>query len=197
MSTDPFDALRLPTTPGRPDPRFAVALRRQLAAELGLDDDPTTAPTPSTTTAPGGTMPTTDTPNATRSTVIPYICVHDSRRAIEWYGDIFGAVVSYDPFIQDDGRVGHAEITIGNAVVMLSDEFPEIGVVSPRSQEGSSVGLSASVADVDDTYARATAAGATGLRPPEDQFYGERAATFLDPFGHRWMIGTPLETPGA
>ena len=153
---------------------------------MPTDPVPTDAPTP-----------TADTEAASanrRSTITPYICVHDARLAIEWYGDIFGAAVSYEPIIQDDGRVGHAEVTIGNATLMLSDEFPEIGVVSPRNHEGSSLALSVTVPDVDDTYTRATAAGATGLRPPEDQFYGERAATLLDPFGHRWMIGTPLET---
>jgi uncharacterized glyoxalase superfamily protein PhnB len=134
---------------------------------------------------------TTYVSSATRS-VTPYLCVDDTRRAIAWYGDIFGAVQSADLILMDDGRVGHAEIRIGDSVIMLADEFPEIGVVSPKSQEGSSASFNVEVADVDDTFARAVAAGASGDRPPADEFYGARSGWITDPFGHRWSIQTPL-----
>src|SRR4029453_18730544 len=128
MATDPLDVLRQTDAPLAPDPAFAARLRSRLEAALGR-------------TPPGGgamsSQSTTYVSSATRS-VTPYLCVDDTRRAIAWYGDIFGARQSADLILMDDGRVGHAEIRIGDSVIMLADEFPEIGVVSPKSQEGSS-----------------------------------------------------------
>ena len=93
----------------------------------------------------------------------------------------------------DDGRVGHAEISIGGLTVMLADEHPEIGFLSPSTLGGTGLTLQLPVEDVDRTFDRAVAAGAVGERPPADQFYGERTATLLDPFGHRWTLNQPAE----
>ena len=93
----------------------------------------------------------------------------------------------------DDGRIGHAEIHIGDDVVYLADEFPEMAVVSPQTLGGTPVTLHLNVAEVDATFKQAVAAGATSLREPADQFYGDRNATILDPFGHRWMLSARIE----
>ena len=125
-------------------------------------------------------------------TLTPYICVHDGRAALDWYTEVLGATVRGEVIVMDDGRVGHAELAFGEVMLMLADEFPEMGLVSPRSQEGHSSSLSLYVPDVDATYAHAMDRGATGERPPEDYFYGARAGWFQDPFGHRWSVQTPL-----
>jgi PhnB protein len=182
MTADPFEALRQPLLPLQPDAAFAADLRRRLERELGL-------------TPAGGTMSTTTTTvdTATRPTTItPYLTVKGAARAIDFYREAFGAVETYR-MTGDDGRVGHAEISIGEVTVMLSDEHPEIDVVSPATLGGAGLTLLLPVEDVDITYDRAVAAGAIGVRPPDDQFYGERAATLLDPFGHRWTISHRLE----
>jgi PhnB protein len=180
MPADPLDALRLPAAPLRPGDAFTADLRRRLERELGL--------TPS-----GARMTTTDTARTTHERVItPYLSVKGAAQAIEFYRSAFGAVEEYR-MTGDDGRVGHAEIIIDDVTVMLADEHPEIGFLSPETLGGSSVTLHLQVDDVDDTYERALAAGATGVRPPADEFYGDRAATLLDPFGHRWTISMPIE----
>jgi uncharacterized glyoxalase superfamily protein PhnB len=118
--------------------------------------------------------------------------VHDSRAAIEWYGDVFAAVLTHEPIVMDDGRVGHCEIRIGDTTLQMADEFPEIGVLSPtRTQSG--VAFTTRVDDADATYALAVERGAIGLSAPAEQFYGARAGTFVDPFGHRWTVSTPLD----
>ena len=94
---------------------------------------------------------------------------------------------------QPDGRIGHAEIRIGDAVVMLADEFPEMGFQSPQTLGGSPVNLMVYVQDVDAFVKQAEAAGATVQRPPADQFYGDRMATLTDPFGHSWSFATHIE----
>jgi PhnB protein len=91
------------------------------------------------------------------------------------------------------GRVGHAELTFGDSLVMLSDEFPDMGVAGPSTVGGTPVTLSLYVEDVDATFEEALQAGATALRPVEDQFYGDRSGQFLDPFGHRWNVATHIE----
>lgn len=93
----------------------------------------------------------------------------------------------------DHGRIGHAEIRIGEAPVMLADEFPEMGIRSPESLGGSPVTLLLYVEDVDTRFARAVAAGAIVRRPVVDQFYGDRSGTLADPFGHVWTIATHTE----
>ena len=92
-----------------------------------------------------------------------------------------------------DGKVGHAELEIGDSVVMLCDEFPEMGARSPRSVGGTPVTLMVYVEDVDRVFDVAVAAGATALRPVEDQFYGDRIGSFEDPFGHHWHVATHVE----
>lgn len=185
---DPFEALRLPATPVTPDPRFAAALRARLEEALAPDPpDPDTVPAISLR---GATVTTTEP--ATTHALTPYLSVHDAAAAIDWYRDALGAIET-TRFVGDDGRVGHAEVVVGGARMMLADEDPEAGVRGPRHLGGTSVSLHLEVVDVDHTYERAVEAGATAQRPPADQGHGNRNATILDPFGHRWMLSQPLD----
>ena len=127
-----------------------------------------------------------------RTAVTPYLMVSDARAAVAYYEEVFGARVVYDPIVMDDGRVGHVEVEIGGSVLMMADEFPEMGLLGPLSRGGTSVSLVVYVPDVDATYAKAVELGATPERPPADQFHGSRAGWLVDPFGHRWNISTPL-----
>ena len=120
----------------------------------------------------------------------PYIMVDDARRAIEWYGSVLDATLDGEAVVMDDGRIGHAELRIGDATLMLADEFPEMGLIGPTARGGASVSLAVYVPDADATFARAVEAGATVEREVADQFHGSRSGTLLDPFGHRWMIMT-------
>jgi PhnB protein len=124
--------------------------------------------------------------------VTPYIVVDGAARAIEFYKQVFGAT---ELFRMDgpDGKVGHAEIKIGDSHVMLADEHPEMNARGPRSFGGSPVSLMLYVEDVDATVARAVEAGATLKRPVADQFYGDRAGGVEDPFGHFWYVATHVE----
>ncbi len=124
--------------------------------------------------------------------ITPYITVAGTAQAIEFYRKAFGAVEKLRIPAPDD-RVGHAEIAIGKANIMLSDEFPEIDARSPRTVGGTPVVPHLYVENVDDTVRRAEAAGATVLRPPADQFYGDRGAMLLDRFGHKWWLATHIE----
>jgi uncharacterized glyoxalase superfamily protein PhnB len=197
--TDPFDALASPLEPQTPRPAFARDLRNRLVAELGLD--PATAlPTdlPTIDLPPRSrTMPTTSQdrprtePAVAANALVPYITVARGEAALDWYVEALGAVETLR-VPMDDGRLGHAELLIGDAKVMLSDEYPELGVQSPDSLGGTSAALHLTVPDVDDRFARAIAAGARVLREPADQEYGYRQGTFVDPFGHRWTLSQPL-----
>ena len=124
--------------------------------------------------------------------VTPYLCVDGAEAAIEFYGNVFGAKERMR-MGAPDGKVGHAELELGNGLIMLADEFPEMGVLSPRTVGGSPVTISVYLEDVDAVVERALAAGATSLRPVEDQFYGDRSGSFEDPFGHRWSVATHVE----
>jgi PhnB protein len=126
------------------------------------------------------------------STVMPYLSVDGAAEAIEFYKTMFGAVESVR-MPQPDGSIGHAELTIGDSVVMLSDEFPDMGVLSPKSIGGTPVTLNVYVDDADDVVDRAVSAGATVVQPIEDRFYGDRAGQILDPWGHRWNVATHVE----
>ncbi|NUZ06005.1 VOC family protein [Piscinibacter koreensis] len=126
------------------------------------------------------------------SAVTPYLICAGAADAIDFYKRAFGAEESFR-MNAPDGRVGHAEIRIGGAVIMLADEHPEIGARGPRSIGGSPVGIMLYVDDVDATVARAADAGATVTRPVETQFYGDRMGGITDPFGHVWHIGTHVE----
>lgn len=129
---------------------------------------------------------------AAQAQAVPHLAVRDAARAIEFYVRAFGAAETMH-LDQPDGRVGHAELTIGGARFMLADEFPEVGHVGPATLGGTTVTISIQVADVDAFAARATAAGATLERPIKDEFFGERVAAMLDPFGHRWRFSTIIE----
>jgi PhnB protein len=124
--------------------------------------------------------------------VTPYLHVRGAADAIEFYKSMFGATERMR-MPQPDGRIGHAELQLGNSVVMLSDEFPDMGVLSPQSIGGSPVTLHVYVEDVDDAVDRAVAAGATLDRPIENRFYGDRSGQIVDPWGHRWSVATHVE----
>jgi PhnB protein len=124
--------------------------------------------------------------------VIPYLCVDGANAAIGFYGSVLGATERMRMPAPGD-KVAHAELQLGDSVIMLSDEFPEMGNLSPKSVGGTPVVLSVYAEDVDAVFERAVSAGATVIRPLEDQFYGDRTCQFEDPFGHRWNVGTHVE----
>ena len=125
-----------------------------------------------------------------RPAALPYLTVADARAAMAWYVDAFGAVVLGEPIMMDDGRVGHAELALAGGVLYLADEFPETGLKAPVPQSVS-VSLMLSVADTDTALDRARDRGATVQREPYEG-HGARAATIIDPFGHRWMLSGPV-----
>jgi PhnB protein len=125
-------------------------------------------------------------------TATPYLIVDGAARAIEFYVKAFGARESMrmaDP----SGKVGHAEVRIGDSTIMLADEVPAMGFRGPRALGGSPVSILLYVEDVDGVTAKAIAAGAKVLRPIADQFYGDRTCTIADPFGHIWTVATHKE----
>lgn len=126
----------------------------------------------------------------TRS-LTPYLAVNDARGALEWYVQAFAAERRGDPVVMTDGRVGHAELAFGAHVLMLADEFPEMGRQGPRARGGVSQTIVLEVADVDATVERAVAHGARLLRQVADEPYG-RTGVIEDPFGHRWMVETQV-----
>ena len=123
----------------------------------------------------------------------PYLTAHDCAAAIAFYADAFGAVETGARFTDSDGRIGHAEISIGGATIFLSDEYPDFGAQSPKSLGGSTAALHIQVADASETARRLVAAGAEVLQELAAQADGERRGTFLDPFGYRWMVGERVE----
>lgn len=125
-------------------------------------------------------------------TATPYLIVKGGADAIEFYKKAFGAKESFR-MMRPDGRVGHAEIKIGDSVIMLADEHPEIGARSPQTIGGSPVSIHLYVEDVDEVFNKAVAAGAKVQRPLQDQFYGDRTGGLLDPFGHAWYVATHIE----
>ncbi len=126
------------------------------------------------------------------SELTPYLCVTDSRAAIEWYAAALGAEVTYDPVVMDDGSVGHCELSVAGARWMMSDEFASAGVAAPAPDRGASVTMHLTVADVDAAAARVVDAGTPMVRGPEDSPPAGRVAVFVDPFGHRWFLNQPL-----
>jgi len=122
----------------------------------------------------------------------PYMCVNDASAAIEFYKKAFEAMEVYR-LTEPSGKIGHAEIRIGRAVIMLADEYPEPGHRSPKSLGGTPVKIHLYVEDADAVVSRAYDAGATILRPVKDEFYGDRNGTLEDPFGHIWFIATRKE----
>jgi uncharacterized glyoxalase superfamily protein PhnB len=183
--TDPFEALRESVTPADPDPEFAARLRRRLTREVFATS--------------GGTMSqrTVETrverEPAWPPTLTPYIVVSDARRAMDWYVEVFGAQRRGEPHVNPDGTIGHAEVGIGDAVLMFSeasDLWPDVPVRAPDSPATFSHSLHLEVDDVDASTERARRGGASVERQPADQPYG-RAAVIVDPFGHRWILLRP------
>jgi uncharacterized glyoxalase superfamily protein PhnB len=181
---DPLDVLFSPSAPVAPDPAFAARLRARLVRAL--------SPVPE-----GDPMPTATAPaeRAVAEPVItPYLAVADARAALDWYVDALGLTRRGEPIVMEDGRIGHAELAVaGGGVIMLSDEYPDLGVVAPSSDPAAGVTFSihANVADVDALTRRAVDAGAILEREPADHPYG-RNAVIRDPFGHRWMLSSPV-----
>ena len=167
---EPFDALRRPSERVAPDPDFAAELRDNLRRAI----------------LNGADMTTTEAPAAAAElrSLTPYLAVSDARAALDFYVEVFGATRRGEPILMDDGRIGHAELAIGDAVLMLADEYPEIGHVAP-SEGGASVRVE--VPDVDVSVARALELGATLIRAVSDSPYG-RGGSFRDPFGQRWLV---------
>jgi PhnB protein len=131
-------------------------------------------------------------PAAAAAVATPYLCCKGGPAALDFYRKAFGAEERMR-ITGKDGSIGHADIAIEGALVMLSDEWPEGGVFSPQTLGGSPVTVHLYVRDVDAFTARAVEAGATLLRPVADQPYGDRSASLRDPFGHRWMVATKQE----
>ena len=185
FEADPFETLSEPVTPVDPDPDFARRLRMRLAREVAA--------------LPGGTMSQqtiatrVERESARPSTLTPDIVVSDARRAMDWYVLVFGAQPRGELFVNADGTIGHAEVSIGDAVLMFaeaSDLWPDVPVRAPDSPSTFSHTLHLGVADVDATTDRARRAGASVEREPVNEPYG-RAAVIIDPFGHRWMLRRP------
>jgi PhnB protein len=124
--------------------------------------------------------------------VTPYLHVDGASKAIEFYRTVFGAKERMR-MAAPDGRIGHAELEIGNSMIMLADEHPEMHVLGPKSVGGTPVTVLVYVEDVDRAFERALKAGAKELRPVENQFYGDRSGQFEDPFGHHWNVATHVE----
>lgn len=125
-------------------------------------------------------------------TLQPYLSVAGAAEAIEFYKRAFGAIELYR-LEEPSGRIGHAELQLGNAILALADEYPEYGIRGPLSVGGTSCTLVLYVEDVDQVAARAVEAGATQESPVKDEFYGDRVTRLKDPFGHRWSIHTQRE----
>ncbi len=179
--TDPFDALRAPLGAAEPDPDFARDLRARVERAL-LD--------------PGRTIVTTTADTATEAgpaeavplhAVTPYLAVPDARAAVEFYVEAFGARRRGEPIVMPDGRTGHVEVALGDSVLMMADEFPEMGLVAPLNRGGVSQSLRLEVGDPDAVVERAVRLGGTLERPVTDSPYG-RGGVVVDPAGHRWMI---------
>jgi len=183
--TDPFEALREPITPVDPEPGFSVALRLRLTREIFASS--------------GGVMSQqaagtrVEHEPAWPPALTPYIMVSDARRAMDWYAEVLGARRRGEPYVNADGTIGHAEVGIGDAVLMLAEPsglWPDVPVRAPDDPATFSHTLHLQVDDVDGTTERARRAGASVEREPADQPYG-RGSVIVDPFGHRWMLLRP------
>lgn len=168
---DPFEALRRPIVPLDPDVSFAFRLRSRIERALTEGDNVTTV--------------------VTEQPLVPYLAVHDARTALGWYADALDAVVVGEPLVMPDGRIGHAEFRVAGALVFLSDDYPEIDVIGPSGRGGTTVTLHLTVPAVDTAIDVAVRHGAHLERPAEDQPYG-RTGVIRDPYGHRWMIQSPV-----
>ena len=136
-------------------------------------------------------MPMSPVPNP-HQPLAPYLIVKDAAKAIAFYVQAFGAVEKFR-LCEPSGKIGHAEIDVAGGLILLADEYPDFGALSPPSIGGTPVSIHLYVSDVDAVVARATAAGATVLRPLKDEFFGDRVAMIADPFGHKWHLATNKE----
>jgi len=179
---DPFEALREPVMPVDPDPEFAGRLRMRLTREVFASLGGTMSQQTVATRA--------EREPARRPTLTPDIVVSDARRAMAWYVEVFGAQRRGELYVNADGTIGHAEVDIGDAVLMFaeaSDLWPDVPVRAPDSPTTFSHTLHLEVDDVDASTERARSGGASVEREPIDEPYG-RASVIVDPFGHRWML---------
>ena len=124
--------------------------------------------------------------------VTPYLIVDDGAAAIDFYTSVLGATERMR-MAGPEGRVGHAELNVGDSVIMLADEHPEMNAVGPKTVGGTPVSIHVYVEDSDGAFERAIEAGARSLAPVEDKFYGDRSGSFEDPFGHHWNVSTHVE----
>lgn len=124
--------------------------------------------------------------------ITPYLCVDGAAAAIDFYVSVLGATERMR-MPAPDGRIGHAELELGNSVIMLADEYPEMNFRSPKAVGGTPITLHAYVEDVDAVFTKALARGAKELSPVKDEFYGDRTGQLEDPFGHRWNLATHVE----
>ena len=136
-------------------------------------------------------MPVNPIPEGYHS-VTPYLIIRGAADAIEFYKKAFGAIELFR-FPGPDGKIGHAEMQVGNSRIMLADEYPDMGYNGPQTLGGSPIALMIYLADVDAVFNRAVEAGATVKEPLQDKFYGDRIGTVVDPFGHRWHLATHQE----
>lgn len=134
---------------------------------------------------------TAKTPPEGYHSVTPYLIVDDAEGAIDFYTKAFGATEKMR--LPMGGKIGHAEILIGDSHVMLSDEWPDHDALGPKKRGGATSSLTVYVPDVDRAFERAVAAGATVSMPIENQFWGDRMGSLVDPFGHKWMLATHVE----
>jgi uncharacterized glyoxalase superfamily protein PhnB len=182
---DPFEALREPVTPVDPDPQFAAQLRQRLTDQIIAYAGGTMSQQTLSTTA--------ERQPAWPPTLAPDIVVSDARQAMDWYVQVFDAQPRGQLFVNADNTIGHAEVAIGDAVLMFgerSELWPDVPVRAPESRSSFSHTLHLQVDDVDGTTERARRSGASVEREPGDQPYG-RASVIVDPFGHRWMLLRP------
>lgn len=190
--SDPLTVLNADDPPVQPDPDFAARLRRQLESALLL---PKGVVMSGTDNAIAELSQPSAAYTSPRPAALPYLSVANARAAIAWYTDAFGAIVVGEPIVMDDGRIGHAELAIADGVLYLADEYPELGLKAPAPR-AVSVSLMLHVADTDDALQKTRERGATVEREVYES-YGNRNATIIDPFGHRWMLTGPAAVPVA
>ena len=193
-SHDPLTVLHGDDLPVQPDPAFAARLRARLESALSLPNRTGEVEMSGTDTALAELTDPTAEPEVAatppRPAALPYLSVANAREAIAWYIETLGASLVGEMYEMDDGRIGHAELQIGDGVLYLADAYPELGLKAPRAQE-TSVSLMLFVADTDATLERARERGAV-VQQEAYENYGARGATIIDPFGHRWMLSGPV-----
>jgi PhnB protein len=192
-----FESLRHVDRPVDPSRAFTEHLRAELTAVLSPTIDlPERNISMNDPTDPSNVAANDPPADAATSsaTLVPYLAIAGAAQAIEWYSEVLGARETVR-YTGDDGLIGHAQLSIGGAAIMLSDEYPDYDAVAPTTLGGTAVTMNLNVNDVDEVWRRAIARGADGRRPPADQPYGDRSCTFVDPFGHRWMVQTTISNP--